>query len=226
MRENQTGLNEVLEQPAMLSLLPDVKGADVLDLGCGVGDLCRKISALGARTVTGVDISANMLELARKDAPSGVTFWHQPMEDLDLKAGSFDLVISSLAFHYVADLQDLFRKIHLWLKPSGVLLFSIEHPIFTCSQGIHHGWVKDSSGVKICWPVDCYSQEGQRESHWFVKGIIKYHRTFATLMNALIQAGFTIQSVAEPVASAEAEKQQPFLKEVSRRPPFLLVKAS
>jgi ubiquinone/menaquinone biosynthesis C-methylase UbiE len=226
MRDSQPGFNEILEQMTMLSLLPGVNGAAVLDLGCGTGDLCRRIKALGALTVTGVDISVNMLELASKDKPEGVTFLNKPMEDLEFSRDSIDLVVSSLAFHYVADLPDLFGKIHSWLKTPGVLLFSMEHPIITCSQGIHHGWNKDPSGKKLSWPVDCYSQEGKRESHWFVEGVIKYHRTLATIFNSLIAAGFRLETVMEPIASQEEERSWPELKEARRRPPYLFVKAA
>lgn len=225
MRDNKAGLNEVLEQPAMLALLPEVKGMSVLDLGCGAGELCRRLAALGARQVTGVDISANMIELARKEVPSGVTFLNQAMEDAEFGQDTLDLAVSALAFHYVADFEELCRKIYRWLKPSGVLLFSMEHPIATCSQGFHHGWIKDASGKTVCWPVDCYSLEGKRESHWFIEGVIKYHRSISTIMNALINSGYTIRAVKEPVASEEDEQQWPVLKEARRRPPFLMVKA-
>jgi ubiquinone/menaquinone biosynthesis C-methylase UbiE len=225
MRDSQGTLNEMLEQLAMLSLLPDIKGSSVLDLGCGTGDLCRRLSVLGAQKVIGVDISVNMLEQAKKDVPSGVTFLNKAMEDLDFDTESFDMVVSSLAFHYVSDLLTLFQKIHVWLKPSGILLFSIEHPIMTSAQGIHHGWAKDSTGNKLYWPVDCYSQEGKRESHWFVEGVIKYHRTISTIINSLINTGFTIRAIEEPVASEEDEKNWTVLKEARRRPPFLIVKS-
>ena len=225
MRDNKAGLNEILEQLSMYSLLPDMKDATVLDLGCGAGELCRRIKDLGASRVIGVDISANMLELARKEAPEGITFQNMPMEDVQFETETFDLVVSSLAFHYIADLGEMFRKIQYWLKPAGILIFSTEHPIVTSSQGIHHGWVKDSSGEKLFWPVDCYSQEGKRESHWFVEGVIKYHRTISTILNALTDNGFMIKTVLEPTASEEDEKIWPTLKEARQRPPFLIVKA-
>jgi ubiquinone/menaquinone biosynthesis C-methylase UbiE len=225
MRENQKGFNEILEQLAMVSLLPEVKGLSVLDLGCGAGELCRRIKDLGAKTVTGADISVNMLELARKNAPEGVAFINKPMEDLEFGANTFDLAVSSLAFHYVADLPGLLKKVQSWLKSPGMLLFSTEHPVLTCSQGIHHGWIKDPAGKKLYWPVDSYSQEGKRESHWFVEGVIKYHRTVSTIINACIRAGFTIKEVMEPVASEEDEINWPELKEARRRPPYLIVKA-
>lgn len=225
MRDKQNGLNAVLEQPAILALLPEVKGMSVLDLGCGAGDLCRRISALGAQSVMGVDISSRMLELAGRDIPVGVSYQHSAMEDLKCATESFDLVISSLAFHYIKDLRNLLGNIHGWLKSGGILLFSTEHPISTCSQGIHHGWIKDNSGKKLYWPLDEYHQEGVRESHWFVKGVIKYHRGISTILNSLLESGFIIKAVAEPVASEEDEKLWPELKEARRRPPFLIVKA-
>ncbi len=225
LRDTKAGLNEVLEQPAMFSLLPSVRGFSVLDLGCGAGGLCRKLKSLGAAAVIGVDISENMLNLARADIPEGVQFMNQPMEEVDFRTGIFDLVVSSLAFHYVSDLEKLFRRIIGWLKPSGVLLFSMEHPVSTCSQGIHDGWITGETGAKLYWPVDEYSREGQRESRWFVNGVIKYHRTFSTIINSLIIAGFIIQTVKEPVASGEEKLKRPSLRDERRRPPFLIVKA-
>jgi ubiquinone/menaquinone biosynthesis C-methylase UbiE len=226
MRSSQTGLNEMVEQMAVLSLLPEVKGMAVLDLGCGAGELCRRIQAMGAMQTIGVDISANMLELAKKDIPAGVTFQQKAMEDLDFGKETFDLVVSSLAFHYVADLPKLLEKIYIILKPSGWLLFSTEHPVLTSSQGIHHGWVKDASGHKLCWPVDRYSEEGKRESHWFIEGVIKYHRTVSTIINSLINTGFTIKAVMEPTGTDEDERIWPELKDIRRRPSFLIIKSA
>jgi ubiquinone/menaquinone biosynthesis C-methylase UbiE len=225
LRENKAGLNESLEQPSMLSLLPNVRGNKILDLGCGAGDFCRKLISLGANSIIGVDISSKMLELATRSNVDGIKFLNIPMEELDFSAETFDLVVSSLALHYVADLHALFKKIYNWLKPSGVFLFSMEHPVVTSSQGIHQGWIQDNMSNKSYWPLDCYSQEGRRESHWFIDGVIKYHRTISTIINGLIDSGFTILAVQEPVATEEEEQKRPALKEERRRPPFLVIKA-
>jgi ubiquinone/menaquinone biosynthesis C-methylase UbiE len=225
MRENKAGLNEALEQPAMLSLLPDVRGCRILDLGCGAGDFCRKLKSLGANSIVGVDISSKMLELAIGNIVDRIKFFNMPMEELDFSAETFELVVSSLALHYVADLHALFKKVYSWLKPSGIFLFSMEHPVVTSSQGIHQGWIQDKLGNKSYWPLDCYSQEGRRESHWFIDGVVKYHRTISTIINGLIDLGFTILAVQEPVASEEEEQKRPALKEERRRPPFLVVKS-
>ncbi|HEY3269009.1 MAG TPA: class I SAM-dependent methyltransferase [Armatimonadota bacterium] len=225
LRATRAGLNEALEQPAMASLLPDVAGLAVLDLGCGAGDLCRQLHAAGAVGVTGVDVSSRMLNLARAAGGDGIRYVHQAIEDFDAPDASFDLVVSSLAFHYVRDFEAALAGIARWLRPGGTLVFSQEHPVCTAAQGTHPGWARDERGAKRYWTLDRYHDEGMRESHWFVDGVIKYHRTTATILNALLDQGFRIQRVLEPHAVPEEEARRPELLEERRRPPFLLVKA-
>src|ERR1700757_3341376 len=59
------GWSRALEQPIFLSMLPDVHGLRVLDLGCGLGQLSYHIATAGAAEVVAIDISQTMLELAR-----------------------------------------------------------------------------------------------------------------------------------------------------------------
>ncbi|NIM22464.1 MAG: methyltransferase domain-containing protein [Armatimonadetes bacterium] len=224
MREAGSGLNAVLEQPAMRTLLPPVARLRVLDLGCGVGELCRELLASGAASVVGIDLSEKMLECARQFG-EGIRYVHSAIEDFDTSAGSFDLVVSSLTLHYVENYSDVARKVFKWLVPGGFFIFSIEHPMATAAQGIHPGWIRDDSGHKQYWAVDCYQDEGQRKSTWFAQGVTKYHRTVATTLNALVDNGFSIVRVLEPHAVQRAEQERPELLDERRRPPFLLVKA-
>lgn len=79
--------------------------------------------------VLGVDPSARMLELAReRTADSRVEYRRSFAEDLRVADGSVDLVVSSLAFHYIADLGGTVASIVGWLRPGGRLLESMEHP--------------------------------------------------------------------------------------------------
>src|SRR5260221_10944399 len=100
-----TSLNEVVEQPALWSLVGDcLDGLSVLDLGCGFGNLSRKASALGAKAVLGIDASENMLMEARKRTSGPrIEYRRVTLEDLSLQDGKYDLVVSSLMFHYVED---------------------------------------------------------------------------------------------------------------------------
>ena len=64
--ENETSLmNAYYERPAMLELAGNVTGRRILDAGCGSGPLFAALRDRGA-TVTGVDASAGMVEMARR----------------------------------------------------------------------------------------------------------------------------------------------------------------
>lgn len=81
-------------------------------------------------------------------------------------------------------------------------------------------------GEKLHWIMDDYDFEGERKQFWFVNGVIKYHRKLSSIINTLIDNGFRIDRVIEPIAIEEAEKLNERLKEERRRPPFLLIKAT
>lgn len=97
-------------------------GTDVLDLGCGAGVPMTRALADGRR-VTGVDISARQIELARAKVPDA-TFIHADMTALDLPAASLDAVTAFYALTHVprTDLPALLASIHRWLRPGGVFV--------------------------------------------------------------------------------------------------------
>jgi SAM-dependent methyltransferase len=225
LREKGKGLNDVLEIPAFRSLLPNLHNKKVLDLGCGFGESCKWYVANGAECVVGVDISDKMITKAKQEfSDNRIEYVNQSIEDIELKPNNFDLVLSSLAFHYVANFAKLVKRIYACVKPAGTLIFSQEHPVATAKK-VSDGWVKDQNGKKVHWILDDYADEGIREQRWFIDGVIKYHRTLSTIINTLIQTGFQIESVLEPTATVESEEKNESLKEERRRPPFLIVKA-
>ncbi|MBR3082928.1 MAG: class I SAM-dependent methyltransferase, partial [Clostridiales bacterium] len=61
LREREVNANNLFEIPERFKLLPDLKGLRILDLGCGSGEHCREYIEMGAKTVTGLDISEKML---------------------------------------------------------------------------------------------------------------------------------------------------------------------
>ena len=224
-RKARSGLNEVLEQPAIRALLPDLKDGRVLDLGSGAGDFARWMVDRGASSVLGIEPSANMLGAANENPRNRIEYRQSFVEDLQLPEAQFGLVVSSLMFHYVEDLKPVIGNIRRWLRPGGMLVFSIEHPLTTAIQGKRRGWVEDDAGVKIGWLVDDYSTEGPRVSRWIVDGVVRYHRTLSTMLNMLIDSGFRIDRVAESHAPEEEEALDPELLEERMRPPFLFVRA-
>jgi len=220
-----TGWTKALEHPSLMGLLPDVAGQRVLDLGCGVGQLAFHLAQAGAAEVLGVDVSERMLELAGSErAHPRVTYLRAAIENLAFPPERFELVVSSLALHYVEDYSALLRSVASWLVSGGLLVYSTEHPVYTARDPAD-GWVLDGQGKRLHWALDDYAEEGLREQRWFVEGVQKYHRTLASLLNGLIEAGFSIERVLEPVPSAEMLQRRPEFIDERRRPPFLLVRA-
>ena len=132
MHRSIYGLAGAAEWAALRAMLPDVAGKSVLDLGCGYGWHCRYFAENGASRVLGIDLSERMLAEARsRENPPAIEYRRAAMEELDFPAESFDLVFSSLAFHYVRDFVPLAANIARWLKRGGALVCSMEHPVFT-----------------------------------------------------------------------------------------------
>ncbi len=226
LRQTGTGLNDVLEQPALRSLLPpNLTGLEILDLGCGFGDFARYARQQQAASVTAIDVSSKMLETARHmtDDPA-ILFAQGAIENLaEIQCADkpFDLIISSLALHYVADYAAALGDISKRLKPGGRLVFSVEHPI--CTALAAQKWHQDDAGNEQFWPIDNYRDEGPRQTHWFVDDVIKYHRTVETYVNGLLDAGLQITRLLEPEPVKDATDAKWEMHR--RRPPFLILAA-
>jgi SAM-dependent methyltransferase len=213
LRDGDTGLNGALEIPALHRLLPNLSNLHVLDLGCGFGEFARFARTQGAASVTGVDISRRMLEEAtQRTSDASVTYLRSPIEQYAPTPRSLDLVVSSLALHYVEDYAGLVERVFQGLKPGGRFLFSVEHPVCTAYPA---GWARDAEGRKRHWPLDHYRQEGERDTRWFVDGVIKYHRTVETYVNTLIWSGFLLEHLGEPAPTTEVLKVRPTLEDDS-----------
>ena len=225
LRESGRGLNEAIEQPALRRLLPALVGLRVLDLGCGDGDLARWCLEQGASTVVGVDLSVRMLGLAReRTSDTRITYIRAGLEEIAFRPASFDLVTSSFALHYARDYAAVMRSVASWLRPGGAVVYSVEHPVCT-AQVARQGWASDHVGRKLFWALDDYADEGQRQQRWFVDGVVKFHRTVASLVNGLIAAGLVVERLEEPVPIPAALRERPELVDERRRPPVLVAKA-
>ncbi len=226
IREKKVNANILFEKPALFSLLPDLKGKKVLDLGCGYGENCKEFIKMGAAKVTGLDISKKMLEIAEKEnSAPGITYVNMPMEDIASLNEQFDVIVSSLALHYIQDFDGLCKVIYKSLSDQGLFIFSQENPINTCFT-TGERWTKDSQGNKLYANLSNYSIDGVRRSTWFVDDVIKYHRTFSSIVNSLIDAGFTIQKMMEPSPTEKMLEEHPDYRDNLHKPDFLLVRAA
>lgn len=188
---------------------PRIADANVCDLGCGDGYLARHLAHRGARHVLGIDISTRMIEAARERTDDArVEFVIGDVQDLEgLSDGSFDIAVSQLALMDIPDHRKMFRSVRRALNDSSVFVFSLLHPL-TCSPFSYPDEAQlmlDEGGTPVAGVIRRYATEG----HWQsggegVRGRVgSYHRTLSTYVNDLIDAGFRIQRLLEPVLPGE-----------------------
>lgn len=224
MPRSVKGLEGAGEWHIFRELIPNLKDKNVLDLGCGFGWHCRYAREQQASYVIGVDISKQMIQRAREMTNDPlISYIKAPIEDIDFSSSQFDVVISSLAFHYIKSFKLICEKVHDYLKTDGNFVFSVEHPIFTSRN--EQDWYYDEKGNPLHWPVDNYQIEGVRETTFLDEHVIKYHRTISTYINDLIDTGFTVKAVKESVPSDEMLISIPEMKNETRRPMFLMISA-
>lgn len=216
------GLSAAGEWWAFRALFPDLRGKRVLDLGCGYGWHCRYAAERGAESVVGVDISERMLAEAEKRTDDRrIEYRLSAIEDIAFADDSFDAVISSLAFHYVASFAVVVDSVKGCLRRGGDFVFSVEHPVFT-AYGTQD-WCHDAQGGRLHWPVDRYFLEGVRDVVFLGETVKKYHRTLTTYVGDLIAAGFEITGLVEPTPDPALLDSVPGMREELRRPMMLLL---
>lgn len=132
--------------PAFLDALPPINELDVIDFGCGEGTNTRAFARLGAR-VTGIDLSARMIEHGRKTEeadPLGIGYHVTSYSDhCGMPDASYDAVLSTMALMDGPDLPGTMQEAYRLLRPGGFILFSVVHPCFI-TPGL--GWEKDADG--------------------------------------------------------------------------------
>lgn len=218
------GLNAAGEWHAFQKLLPDFTGKRVLDIGCGFGWHCIYAAEQGAAAILGIDLSEKMLQVAReKNTHRNIEYRRMAMEDIDFAPDTFDVVISSLAFHYTPDFQEICRRISHCMAAGGSFVFSVEHPVFT-AYGTQD-WSYDEHGSRTHWPVDRYFDESKRDAVFLGEHVVKYHKTLTTYLNTLLQTGFSITGVVEPQPAQHLLDTVPGMHDELRRPMMLLISA-
>lgn len=184
--------------PAFDLLLAGRSFASALDVGCGEGRFVRRLRQHhGLASVTGIDPTEPLLDVARRKDPAG-TYILAQAEDMPLPAQSFDLVVSYLSLIDIADLDRSVAEMARVMRLGASLVIANLNPFITASGGA--AWVRDAHGRKDFVRVDTYLEEHADWQAWRGIRILNYHRPMSRYMEALLAAGLRLVSFREPPA--------------------------
>jgi ubiquinone/menaquinone biosynthesis C-methylase UbiE len=122
-----------IEEHTAFGLLPDLAGLSVADLACGDGIYARKLMRRGARRVVGVDISAEMISLARRAeeaTPLGVEYVLADVAQVK-REERFDIAFCSFLFNYATsrvELRTLIESVARLVRPGGLVVGCNDYP--------------------------------------------------------------------------------------------------
>lgn len=207
---NDSIYHSYYEKPAIRSLAGNLSGKRVLSVGCGSGVDTQWLVENGAKNATGIDLSSGLIELGIKKFPN-LDLRVMDMEALEFEDASFDLLISSLAIHYLADWTTALKEAKRVLVDGGRYIFSCGHPIDSAMQ-----YFRDTrySGSMLGVRKDLESNLNEYTGNYLQASqggttpltvpireltVTVYTQTFAKMVKYITDAGFTIKSVVEPL---------------------------
>jgi SAM-dependent methyltransferase len=170
-----------------------------LDVGCGEGRFCRMLKPHGV-DVVGVDPTPALIAAARTRDTRGV-YLEAPAERLPFGDETFDLVVSYLSLIDIPDIQSAISEMARVLRPDGALLIANLNAFNTACGD--QGWVKDSAGLRLHYPIDNYLQERAMWIEYRGIRVVNYHRPMRTYLRTLLDAGLVLTYFDEPVPSAD-----------------------
>ncbi|NUR86553.1 MAG: methyltransferase domain-containing protein [Nonomuraea sp.] len=175
-------------------LLGEVRGRDVLEIGCGAAQCARWLVGQGAR-VAAFDVSHRQLRHSQRlDEETGlrVPAVQADAESLPFAAASFDLACSAFgALPFVAAPGDVFAEVRRVLRPGGRFVFSVSHPIrwaFPDDPG-PRGLTSDRS---------YFDRTPYVERNGSVVTYVEHHRTLGDWVALVTGAGLTVEGLLEP----------------------------
>jgi SAM-dependent methyltransferase len=181
---------------AQSGLLPAVMGQRVLDIACGQGRLSRYLARLGA-DVTGVDISAAMLDKARAAGPEDIAYLRGDVTGHPAwwDGRPFDGCTCELALMDIDDLAGTLATVTTVLRQGGWFVASIVHPCFPGSEKGQSSWPPGEGYESEGWWISPdHSPDGVRIR------VGATHRKLSTFLNALLDAGLDAERFVEPPA--------------------------
>lgn len=201
--------NQHYERPATIALLPPLKDLDILDAGCGSGFYTDHCHRAGARVVA-FDPSGEMVKQARTRVGDGCEIIHCSSLELHDRLGgkAFDLILSNLVMHYVEDMTVELRLLARELKPNGLILMSMKHPLMNGRFITEHGF-RATGTVEIDW-------------EWAGSSVTHVQRPLGAIADSIYDAGLLIERLVEAFPEKEMGEKDHRGYRLAMRKPFFI----
>jgi SAM-dependent methyltransferase len=204
-----------------MEMLPPVEGLTGLDLGCGEGNNTRLVAGRAARMVA-IDVAPTFVRHARDAEPAGcgIRYAAASAQRLPFVDAAFDFVTAFMSLMDIPEPHLALREARRVLKPGGFLQFSITHP---CFDPPYRRLLRDAAGEAYAVEVGRYFEGTDgRIDEWLFSAappsakeglrpfqVPRFYRPLSAWLNALVDAGFVIEHVAEPCVDRETAARFP-----------------
>ena len=181
--------------PVLWAFLGDVAGRCVLDAGCGTGYLTRQLAQRGA-LVTGIDVSARMIALAREANPGCDVHVDSCTTLATIDDGAFDAVVANYVVMDVPGLTATMAAFSRVLRPDGIAVMIFSHPCFPQARTA----VPSRGGIAYHWPFPYFEPRPCVDPPWkhFTSHFVYFHRPLSDYWKAFRGAGFDVVDFEEP----------------------------
>jgi SAM-dependent methyltransferase len=189
------GADAEYEQQVLPLVEHGLHGAQrVLDVGCGEGQVARRIARLGA-DVVGIDPSLSQVRAAH-DRGRPPRFVQARAEQLPCLTAAFDAVLVCLALEHVDPFEPAINEIARVLVPGGRFLLLLTHPLL---QTPGSGWVENGGSGESYWRVGPYLRDDVAIDEVAPGVYFEFaHRPLSRYVHAMGEAGLLIEDMVEP----------------------------
>jgi SAM-dependent methyltransferase len=212
---------EYEEQILPIADIELVGAGRVLDVGCGEGQVARRVAALDATEVFGVDPTENQLTAARERG-GGITYGRAAAEQLPFADGSFDAVVICLTLEHLDPFEPAIVEVARVLRPGGLFVLFLNHPLL---QAPGSGWIDDRILEEEYWRLGPYLPEDVAMEE--VAPGIKLpfmHRPLHRYVNAMAENGLLVEHMEEPAPPPGFLAQAPEYGEAATIPRLMVLR--
>lgn len=234
LRLSPSSLSDYTARPFVFDACgKNLEGKSVLDIGCGEGYCARELKKRGAGDYLGIDLSSNMIEVARlqeQQNPLGIDYRQSNVIDFSVEK-NYDICIAVFLFNYLneSDMTKTMSMVYQSLNTGGEFIFTIPHPFFPFMERTDKApFYFSSEGRNYFHDVD---QQFQGEI-WKRDGARLHvqcvHKTLQSYFSSLAESGFSsIPFIKELTVTPEITEIDPdFFSPLLNQPLHILFKVT